>query len=1039
MVGVLAFGAMCVMASPASASRVYYHGDEVQNNPHVYLIFWGKDWNEYSSVRTEIQEMFAELSGSTWQNILTQYYDHSGFISTELHVDSWNDETVSAPSGVNEEHLEEEVEFAQSQRGWPATGIDNFFYVLPVPESSKYETGFVQGCGSHRYSSRLGVTFGYDGWPTSLAKGDCLKYSTDSKEQLGPAMTVSASHEYAEAATDPKGYRYLSHYTGWATIDQTPEKSNHEIADLCSPNNGHPSGQLPNGTWVTALWDNSKEECVLSRSEANQNPVHVVIPPGDDNFPGPHAIVQKNGTVDTFYRTPSGELGHDWYDTGGSGWHSGNLAGSVASAPHAVVQENGTIDVFYRTPSGELGHDWIGSGGGGWSSGNLAGSVASDPHPVVQPNGTIDVFYRTPSGELGHDWYDTGGSGWHSGNLAGSVASNPHPVARANGTVDVFYRTPSGELGHDWIGSGGGGWSSGNLAGSVASDPCPVVQENGTVDVFYRTPSGELGHDWYDTGGSGWHSGNLAEELDASSTPHAVAQPNGTVDVFFATPSGELGHDWYDVGGSWNSGSLAGSLLNPKAPKATSEAATGVKTTEATIHATVNPEGAPTTYQFEYGATTSYGTVVSSSTPELGSGTASLEGSKALSGLSPGATYHFRVVATNEMGTTYGADKTLTTHKPPSATTEAATSAKGGEATLNATVNPNATATTYQFEYGPTTSYGTKIPTSATSAGSGTSDVKESQTPTGLTQGTTYHYRIVAINANEEISYGSDKTLTTLKVPKVTTEASSFAHATTAEFGGKVNPEGSATTYWYEYGSTTSLGEKTPSFSAGSGTSYVEAGKTLSNLTPETTYYYALVASSYAGEASGEVKTLTTTPPLQSPAWFVGGELLKEEEKVPFESAGELAWSIGPWIVAGPCPVTGHGYIYNYEGEGHAEFTGYAISTPCATNFPGCHLASSTNNTEEEASWPFEMEWFEEGNINIEKISVTNHFEGCGLVGLSTVQWGGTLHGWWNNEIGGLEYQHTGALQIPTESPISITTYGVEYFTTEGGAITLSY
>jgi hypothetical protein len=96
----------------------------------------------------------------------------------------------------------------------------------------------------------------------------------------------------------------------------------------------------------------------------------------------------------------------------------------------------------------------------------------------------------------------------------------------------------------------------------------------------------------------------------------------------------------------------------------------------------------------------------------------------------------------------------------PATTTEAATAVKDTHATLNATVNPRGLATSYYFEYGKTTSYGTKVPTSPASAGSGTTNVAVSQIPTELSESTTYHYRVVASNS-EGRTYGADKTFTT--------------------------------------------------------------------------------------------------------------------------------------------------------------------------------------------------------------------------------------------------------------------------------------
>ena len=80
----------------------------------------------------------------------------------------------------------------------------------------------------------------------------------------------------------------------------------------------------------------------------------------------------------------------------------------------------------------------------------------------------------------------------------------------------------------------------------------------------------------------------------------------------------------------------------------------------------------------------------------------------------------------------------------PSAETKAATNTGETTATLNGTVNPHGAETKYYFEYGTTVSYGSK--TAEASAGSGTGNLEESKALTGLTRGTTYHYRIVATN-----------------------------------------------------------------------------------------------------------------------------------------------------------------------------------------------------------------------------------------------------------------------------------------------------
>ena len=84
----------------------------------------------------------------------------------------------------------------------------------------------------------------------------------------------------------------------------------------------------------------------------------------------------------------------------------------------------------------------------------------------------------------------------------------------------------------------------------------------------------------------------------------------------------------------------------------------------ANLAGSVNPNGSPATAHFEYGTTISYG----NSTPDLtsGSGTSPVTLKFKVLGLSTNATYHYRAVATNTGGTTFGGDQTFHTPSPGS-------------------------------------------------------------------------------------------------------------------------------------------------------------------------------------------------------------------------------------------------------------------------------------------------------------------------------------------------------------------------------------
>lgn len=109
---------------------------------------------------------------------------------------------------------------------------------------------------------------------------------------------------------------------------------------------------------------------------------------------------------------------------------------------------------------------------------------------------------------------------------------------------------------------------------------------------------------------------------------------------------------------------IAPAALAALAPAVSTGSATSATASSATLGGTVNPEGQATTYQFEYGLTTAYGTTTASTS--AGSGTSAMPVMAMVASLAPNTTYHFRLVATNASGTTLGSDKTFKTAKPSS-------------------------------------------------------------------------------------------------------------------------------------------------------------------------------------------------------------------------------------------------------------------------------------------------------------------------------------------------------------------------------------
>lgn len=107
---------------------------------------------------------------------------------------------------------------------------------------------------------------------------------------------------------------------------------------------------------------------------------------------------------------------------------------------------------------------------------------------------------------------------------------------------------------------------------------------------------------------------------------------------------------------------------------------------------------------------------------------------------------------------TVGATAGLALAAAPGAVTSAATSVSATTATLNGTVSPNGTDTSYHFQYGLTAEYGSQTPTQGPE--NGNADKAVSADVTGLSPSTTYHYRLVAVNADGTTN-GADMTFAT--------------------------------------------------------------------------------------------------------------------------------------------------------------------------------------------------------------------------------------------------------------------------------------
>jgi len=291
-------------------------------------------------------------------------------------------------------------------------------------------------------------------------------------------------------------------------------------------------------------------------------------------------------------------------------------------------------------------------------------------------------------------------------------------------------------------------------------------------------------------------------------------------------------------------------------PVVTTNPATNVAAFSATLNGSVNPRGATTMVHFQYGLTTSYG----STTPmQTQNGNTVRAISANISGLLASHTYHFRIVAQNAGGTRFGGDRTFTTLAatgPPVVATKPATLIASFSVTLNGSLDPHGLATTVNFQYGTTTSYGSTTPMQ-TQTGNTYRNVAANIS--GLSPNTVYHFRIVATNS-AGTRFGGDRTFTTLAAtgpPVVTTNPASFIASFSARLNALVNPHGLATSVHFQYGTTPSYGLTTAPQNR-TGNTFQAVGANVSGLTANTLYHFRVVASNAAGTTMGSDRTFTT-------------------------------------------------------------------------------------------------------------------------------------------------------------------------------------
>jgi hypothetical protein len=308
------------------------------------------------------------------------------------------------------------------------------------------------------------------------------------------------------------------------------------------------------------------------------------------------------------------------------------------------------------------------------------------------------------------------------------------------------------------------------------------------------------------------------------------------------------------------------------------ESSSAVTRTTASLSARINPELENTfCLAFQYIDDASFrveeytGAATAFCEPEfLGSGEVSEPVATSLEGLSRNTVYHFRVLAENESGRSEGADRTFVTLPlAPTAETTSASMVSSNAATVAGMVNPGSEGVnsdaTYFFEYGLTTGYGSE--TAPQDAGEGAVARAVTADLSSLEHGATYHFRIVASNANgteaPQMIYGKDQAFSTHPTPPtVGAVAVSAIGPSTATLAATLEPSGLPTRYELRVGTATS---ELRTVSSGNTDAVVPLTFTITSLSPGTIYHYRLVAVNTNGGTESPEGLFSTTPALALP------------------------------------------------------------------------------------------------------------------------------------------------------------------------------
>src|SRR5271166_708842 len=649
-------------------TNVEYDGGPVMPSNTDYVIYWRPSTGpaypaDYEPGIDRYFEDLAHDSGGTGNvdSVAAQYNDAAGqHASYDSHFGGAKvDEDPYPANGctrasicLTSAQIQTELKaFVQAEKLPADLSHEYFLLTPPGVESCFTAAGTECSAGSSKpkycaYHTNLPVSGGgeiiYANDPYVTGNPGCDDGNHPNGTTSDGALIGGLSHEHNESITDPEPD------SGWIDLGEGSE-----IGDKCHTSFGTPLGTASDGAsynqvinghfyWYQEEWSNQSNQCLQRLAFAGEEPTASFT-----SAPESGNTVKLDASAST---APGGVFRYDWQfnDEGGSGTP---LETTSAAISH-TFSEAGLYHValtVYAADGTSIGTAHTVAAGGVFPT--AAFSVTTASPTVGVPVSFDGSASKANAGSITkYEWafgdgtFGTGATPTHTYTAAGSyeatltVTNSSSRPASVTHTVTVIV-VPAAPT-------------------AVTASASPVRQETATLNATVKPNGSNVSECHFEYGPTAAYGSSAP----CSSLPGAGNTPVGVSAALTGLSANTTYHYRVVAVNGVGSGYGRDATLEtpPKPPTVLTGAAASLTSSSALLNAEVDPNGGTVSVcELEYGPTLAYGSAAPC-TSLPGSGLSPVAVSGYAEGLTSNTTYHFRVVAANAGGTSYGADGVFT-------------------------------------------------------------------------------------------------------------------------------------------------------------------------------------------------------------------------------------------------------------------------------------------------------------------------------------------------------------------------------------------